>query len=146
MFVCQIWISLLFSLSLYSYLLQFYFGRPELLDSGHKSWKLDSRRWTVDVGLWTLDSESWTLDAGFWTLDDGVWTLDSGPCTLDPGRYTLDAGLWTLDIVIVSFRTESEPNFWLCLIKLLKILWVRISKDLRSCLFCRDYRFWCGYF
>ena len=39
------------------------------LDSGRKSWTLDSRRWTLDAGLWTLDSGRWTLDAGRWPLD-----------------------------------------------------------------------------
>ena len=42
-------------------------------------------------------------------MDAGLWTLDSG-------RWTLDTGLWTLD---------SGPS----LIKLMNILWVRISKD-----------------
>ena len=57
---------------------------------------------------------SWTLVArvGRWTLDSGLWTLDS------------------LDTVLACFRTDSEPNFCFCLIKLSKILWVRISKDL----------------
>ena len=27
----------------------------EFLDSGRKSWKLDSGRWALDAGLWTLD-------------------------------------------------------------------------------------------
>ena len=39
------------------------------LDSGRKSWTLNSRRWTLDAGLWTLDSGRWTLDAGRWPLD-----------------------------------------------------------------------------
>ena len=42
------------------------------------------------------------------------WTLDSGRLTLVAGIWTLDAGRWML---------------WFCLIKLLKIIWVRISKD-----------------
>ena len=46
-------------------------GIPEFLDSGRKSWTLDS-------GLWTLDSGLWTLDAGLWTLDSGRWTLHLG--------------------------------------------------------------------
>ena len=43
-------------------------GIPEFLDSGRKSWTLDSGRWTLDAGLWTLDSGHWTLDADHWTL------------------------------------------------------------------------------
>ena len=110
--------------------------------------------WTqvLDAGLWTLASRRWTLDAGRWTLDPGCWTLDARPQTLDSGRWTLDATLWrlgsghrtlfentdslshcfrTLDTVsLVCFRTESESSFWFFLIKLLKILLVRISKDL----------------
>ena len=52
-------------------------GIPEFLDSGHKSWTLDSGCSTLDAGLWTLESGCWTLDAGPWTLDSGPWTLDS---------------------------------------------------------------------
>ena len=52
-------------------------GIPEFLDSGRKSWTLDSGRWTLDAGLWTLDSGRWTLDAGLWTLDSGSWPLDA---------------------------------------------------------------------
>ena len=50
--------------------------------------------------------------------------------------WTLGAsvGRWThsmLDVVPSDcFRTKSEASFWFCLIRLLKILWVRISKDL----------------
>ena len=52
----------------------------------------------------------------------GLWTLNSR-------RWILDSGLWTLDTVVDCWRTESEPSLWFCLIKWLKILWVRISKD-----------------
>ena len=127
-------------------------GIPAFLDNGSKCWTLDSGRWTLDAGLWTLDSGRWNLDAGlwildsgFWTLDTGLWTvdsgrwtldagrwiLDSGFSTLDAGRYTLDARLWALDTIVDCFKTKSESSFWFCLIKLLKTLWVRISKDLR---------------
>ena len=41
---------------------------PEFLDSGRKSWTLDSGRWTLDAGFWTLNSGRWTLDAGLWTF------------------------------------------------------------------------------
>ena len=102
------------------------------------SWTLDARvgRSTLGAGLCTLDSARWTLDAGLWTLDSGrwilhagLWTLDAGLWALNPGRWNLDAGPWTLDTVVDCCRTESESSFWICLIKLLKILWVRISKD-----------------
>ena len=76
---------------------------PEFLDHGRKNWTLDSGRWTL-----TLDSGCWTLDSGFWTLDSGRWTLDT---------------------VVDCCRTESEPSFWFCLIKWLKILSMWISKD-----------------
>ena len=61
----------------------------------------------------------------------GLWmqVLDAGLWTLGPGCYILDAGLWILDTVVDCCRTESELSFWFCLIKL-KILWLRISKDL----------------
>ena len=64
-------------------------GIPEFLDSGRKSW-------TMDSGLWTLDAGLWTLDAGLWTLDAGLWTLDAGHWTLEAGLRTLNARLWTL--------------------------------------------------
>ena len=69
--------------------------------------------------------------SGLWTqvLDAGLWTLDSGGWILDAGGFTLDAELCTLDTVVDWFRTESEPRIWFCLIKLLKIVWVQISKD-----------------
>ena len=51
------------------------FGIPEFLDSGRKSWTLDSECWTLDAALWTLESGRWNLEAGLWTLDSGPWTL-----------------------------------------------------------------------
>ena len=87
-------------------------GIREFLNSGHKSWRLDSGGWTLEVRLWTLDLGRWTLDAGPWTLDPGLWTLDSGRWTLDAGLWTLDSGLWTPDIVVDCCRTESEPSFF----------------------------------
>ena len=64
-----------------------------------------------------LDSgrQSWTLDArvGRWTLDSGRWIPGSGP----------------LDTVVDCCRIESEPSFWSCLIKLLKILSMQIAKE-----------------
>ena len=80
----------------------------------------------LDTGLWTLNSGRWTLDAG-----PGRWTLDTGRWTLDSGRWTLDSGRWALYPVSVAdcCRTESEPSFWSCLTKLLKILSMRISED-----------------
>ena len=96
------------------------------------SWTLDASvgRWTLDAGLWMLDCGCWTPDAGLWTLDSGRWTLDAGCWTLDAGCYTLNAGLWALDTIVDCFKAKSETSFWVCLIKLLKILWVWISKDL----------------
>ena len=32
-------------------------GIPGFLDSGHKSWTLDSGRWTLDAGGWPLDAD-----------------------------------------------------------------------------------------
>ena len=72
-----------------------------------------------------LDAGLWTLDSGRWTLDAGLSTLDVGRRTVDVERYTLNAGLWALDTIVDCFRTNSEVGFWFCLIKLLKILWVR---------------------
>ena len=99
----------------------------QVLDAG--LWKLDSGPWTLDTRPWSLDAGLWTLDAGLWTLDSGPWTLDAGRWTLDVACYTFDAGLWALDNIFDCFRTKSEASFWFCLIRLLKILWVRISKD-----------------
>ena len=93
-------------------------------------WTLDAGRWTLDAGRWTLTDGRWTLDSGRWTLDPGLWTLNVGRWTLDAGCYTLDVGLWALDTIVDCFKTKSEASFWFCLIKLLKILWVQISKDL----------------
>ena len=50
-------------------------GIPGFLDSGHKSWTLDSGRWTLDAGLWTLKSGRWALDSKLLTLDAGLSTL-----------------------------------------------------------------------
>ena len=94
-------------------------GIPEFLDTGRKTWTLDSGRWTLDAGPWTLDSGLWTLDAGLWkldfgrwTLDAGLWTLDAGLWMLDPGRYTQKARLWALNTLVDWFRTKSETSFW----------------------------------
>ena len=88
-----------------------------------------SATWVINCKLtwiwhsWTLDArvERWTLDAGLWTLGSGRWVLEAGP-------WTLDSGCWTLYLWHCC-RTESEPNLWFCLIKLLKILWVWIFMD-----------------
>ena len=106
---------------------------PEFPDSGRKSWTLDAELWTLNSGRWTLDAGLWMLDPGRWTLDTGPWALDSGLWTLDSGRWTLDSGRWALYPVSVTdcCRTESEPSFWSCLTKLLKILSMRISEDHR---------------
>ena len=97
--------------------------------------------WTqvLDAGLWDLHSGHWTWDAGPCTLGSGYWAPNAWQWMLDPGRRTLNPGCWTmhfgrlaltLDPVVDCFRTESEPSLWFCLIKLLKILWVRFSKVL----------------
>ena len=93
-------------------------------------WTLDSGPSTLDAGPWTLDSGCWTPDARLWMLDPRLWTLNAGRWTLDVRCYTLDTGLWALDTIVDCFRTKSEASFWFYLIKLLKILWVPISKDL----------------
>ena len=51
------------------YYFYFFLGIPEFLDSGPKSWTLDSGRWTLDSGHWTLDAGLWTLDSGRWSRD-----------------------------------------------------------------------------
>ena len=88
-------------------------------------------RWTLDVVLWAVDSGCWTQDSGLWTLDSGLWTLGSGLWTLDSRRWTLDSGLWTVaqGQCCWLLQNKSEPSFLSCLIKLLKILSMRISKD-----------------
>ena len=53
-------------------------GILEFLDTGRKSWTLDSGPWNLDPGLWTLDSGLWTLHSGLRTLDSRCWTLDCG--------------------------------------------------------------------
>ena len=52
-------------------------GIPEFLDSGRKSWTLDSGHRTLDSGHWTLGAGLWTLDLGYWALDAGRWTVDA---------------------------------------------------------------------
>ena len=110
--------------------------RIQVLDAGPDTglWTLGSWCWTLDSGRWPLNTELWTLDSGCWTLDVGLWTLDSGCWSTDAGLWTLGYGLWTLGTTLWTlgsehwtlsfdcFRTESEPSFWFCLIKLLKIL------------------------
>ena len=113
---------------------------------GSGRWNLDAGPWMLDPGRWTLDDVLWTLDSGRWTLGSGLWTLDSGLRTLDSGLWTPDATLstlgsrhWTLDNVVDCCRTESEPSFSFCFgCKSLRTSWSR--------LFCREYRFWRGYF
>ena len=58
-------------------------------------------------------------------LDSGrkCWTLESGLWTLGPRCWALGSRQWTLLLT-------GEPSFCFCLIELLKILWVRFSKDL----------------
>ena len=54
-------------------------GIPEFLDSGRKSWTLDSKRWTLDVGPWMLEREPWMLDSGLWTLSLTVVEQNQNP-------------------------------------------------------------------
>ena len=60
-------------------------GIPGFLDSGRKSWTLDSRRWTLDGGLWTLDAGRWPLDADF--KDDPDIMLSELVCFSKTKRY-----------------------------------------------------------
>ena len=122
-------------------------------------WKLDSGHWTLDAGLRTLDSELWTLDSGCWTLDAGRWTLDSELWTLDSGRWTLGFRRCTLDAIhfgrwalatgrlsLTVLEQNQKPvsdSAWLNYWKLFGFESLRTSW---SRLFCRDYRFWRGYF
>ena len=121
------------------------------LDSGF--WTLDSGRWALDAGFWTLDPGHWTLDTGPWTLDAAWWTLEAGPWTVDFGRWTLDATLWMLGsghwtlLLTVSEQSQNpvSDSAWLNYWKFFG------CKSLRTSwwhwhLFCRDYRFWRGYF
>ena len=94
-------------------------GIPEFLDSGRKSWTLDSGRWTLDAGLWTLGSGRWVLDPELWTLDSGPWTLDAGFWTLDSGLWTLDFGCWTLD----SGRWTLDADHWMRILRMALILY-----------------------
>ena len=76
---------------------------------------------------------SWTLDAsvGCWTLGAGLWTQD--------------AGLSTLDAAIVSEQNQNPVsdsawlNYW-------KYFGWKSLRNSWSHLFCRDYKFWLGYF
>ena len=91
---------------------------------------------TTIPGLWTE-----VLNAGLWTLDPGLWTLKSGLWMLKFGRWVLDTGhcRWL-------FQNRIRTHFS-DLIKLLKIIWVRISiRTSWSRSFCKDCRFWRDYF
>ena len=95
--------------------------------------------YTGILGRWTLDTGCWTLDAWLWRLDSRRWTLTSE-------LWTLDAALWPLDTVLDCFRTEPNPvpdsawlNYWKFFV--CKYLWTSWSR-----LFCRNYRFWPGFF
>ena len=55
---------------------------PQFLDSGRKSWTLDSGLWMLDCEIWTLDSERWALDTGLWTLEAVIRMLNARLCTL----------------------------------------------------------------
>ena len=72
------------------------------MDSGRKSWMLDSRRWTLlGCECWTVDPGCWTLNAGLWALNPGIWTPDAGLSTLDSVR-------WTLEVKTLKFKTVQS--------------------------------------
>ena len=87
------------------------------------------------------------MDAGLWTLDYGHWTLDPWRWTLDPGCYTLDAessGHWALLLTVVEQNQNLVSdltwlNYW-------KFVGCKSLRTSWSGLFCRDYKFWRGYF
>ena len=134
-------------------------GIPEFLDSGRKSWTLDSGRWTLDARLWTLGSGCWTLDAGLWTLTlnpgrwtlyAGLWKLNSGPWMLGSGCWTVDSWCWTLGsghgtLSLTVLKQNQQPvsdsawlNYW-------KFSRCESLRNLWSRLLYRDYRFWFFY-
>ena len=119
-------------------------GIPEFLDSGCKSWTLDSGRWTLDAGLWMLDSGCWTLNPRRRTLDTKLWTLDAQLRVLDSWRWTLGSGHWTLSLTVLEQNQQPVSdsallNYWkFCRCEFLRTSW--------SHLLYRDYRFWFGYF
>ena len=127
-----------------------------ILDSGLRT--QDPGYWTLDPGRWTLDFEQWTLDAGLWILDSGFWTRHAVLLALDPGRWTLDVEIWTLDVIFwtLSSRnctlslTVSEQNqnpvFDFALLDCWEFFGCESLRTSWSRLFCRDYRFWRGYF
>ena len=83
---------------------------PELLDSGHKSWTLDSGCWTLDAGLWTLHAGLWMLDPRPWTLDAGLWSLDAGLWTLHYGLWVLNARLRTCTLLTAKPWSASGAS------------------------------------
>ena len=112
-------------------------GIPAFLDNGRKCWTLDS-------GRWTLDSRRWALDAGLWTLESGRWTLDSRHWTLDATLWTLGSGHWTLSLTVLKQNQNPVSdsawlNYW-------KLFGCESRRTSWSRLFCRDYRFWRGYY
>ena len=100
------------------------------------SW-LDSWRWTLNTGPWTVNSGLWTLDSGCWTLDAKVWTLDAI-------LWTLSSGHWTLSLTVLKqnqnpVSASAWLNYW-------KFFGWESPRIWCSRLFCRDCRFWRGYF
>ena len=63
-------------------------------------------------------------------LDSGrkCWALDSGRWTLDATLWTLHSGHWTL--LLTGSEQNQNPVSNSTLIKLMKIFWVQISKDI----------------
>ena len=103
----------------------FKLGILEFLDSGRKSWTLDS-------GLWTLDAGLCTLSAGLWTLDSGSWTLK----TLEARLWTLGIGCWILDVKTLRSTVNLFQANVLFLFNHLKISktrrFQRFSDDMES--------------
>ena len=78
-------------------------------------------------------------------LDSGRWMLDSGPSRLDAGRCTFGAGLCALDIYRWLFLILFQ--FLILLDQIIeKFFGCESLRTSWSPLFCRDYRFWRGYF
>ena len=121
-------------------------GLRKFLESGRKSWTLDSGRWALDSGLWKLDAGLWTLGSGRWTLalDSRLSTLDSGHWTLDATLWTLGSGHWTLSLIVLEQnRKPVSDSAWLNYWKFFGCESIRISW---SHLLYREHSFWLGYF
>ena len=105
---------------------------------------LDTGLCTLDSGCRTLDTWLWTLDPRLRMLDAGPWTLNAEPWTVDARLWTLGSGHWTLSLTVSKQnQNPRSDSAWLYYWKFFGWKYVRTSF---SRLFCRDYRFWRGYF